>query len=182
MDSRHTSQEPMDFTATDYANVEFFPDDNGKLSFAHLIKKTQEALTHLSRIRQNAQNAEIDRFHLLCCLVTQLEGISLNPTLATDKAAGSASPDVDAIPLSVQRVMESLNMTSFDSESMRNALRYLLQQAQSDIREAAAKRSDIDSAALAKLSEIIWESVEEQPKEETPKEETPLIHQYESEW
>ncbi|KAJ6014759.1 hypothetical protein N7540_009350 [Penicillium herquei] len=176
MSSRNTSEEPMDFTVYENTNVEFFQND-GKLSLTQLIKKGQQTLTHLSRIRQNAQNAEIERFNLLRRLLTQLEGISLNPVVATDKAAGSASPDGDAIPVSVRRMMESLNMTSFDSDSMGSALRYLLQQAQSDIREAGTKRSDLDSAALGMLSEIIWESVEDQPKKETP-----LIHQYGPKW
>ncbi|KAJ5707497.1 hypothetical protein N7488_007298 [Penicillium malachiteum] len=144
------------------AKLDFYY-ETGKTSLPKLIKEGKETLTHLVRIRQNARDSELERLNLLRRLITQLESVCLNPTIATDKAAGSPSPGADTIPVSVQQVMESLGMKSFDSESMANALRYLLQQAQSDIGEASAKRSDADDAAMAKLTQIIWDSVDDEP-------------------
>ncbi|KAJ5733648.1 hypothetical protein N7493_002434 [Penicillium malachiteum] len=163
MNSRASSQEPMDFSDVKKGGLDFYY-ETGKSSLPQLIKEAKETLTHLSRIRQNSQDSELERLNLLRRLLTQLESASLNPTIATDKAKGSSSSGADTIPVSVQQAMESLNMKSFDPESMGNALRYLLQQAQSDIGEASKKRSDVDNVALAKLTEIIWESVDAEPK------------------
>ncbi|KAJ5621482.1 hypothetical protein N7528_006265 [Penicillium herquei] len=66
--------------------------ETGKTNLPKLIKDGKETLTHLVRIRQNAQDSELERLNLLCRLITQLESVCLNPTIATDKAAGSPQP------------------------------------------------------------------------------------------